>query len=392
MTSIGLIYFAVKAIEISVFIFVGNKIKQSPNKSKYWDYAILAIITYALAEGLRWGHDIDYNVYCIRYNQINHWLSASESSNPGFSIIVYFFKLLNTPYWLFIIFQCAFVSFSYLYFFQDYKKYAPFIIPAIVCVDLNENFIRYCLAFGFVLIALRLYLHKKIIPSFFLLAISLTIHFAMGFFLPFILFSKKINSIKLPTSVLSLLYITSIFFVSISSLHFLIYLTSFLGSFGTYEEHLAFSYLNSMDTIIKGEAGRLGLMTAGLTNDIKKILIGLPIILLSRKYLERVRYGVYIYNLTVLGLILSPIFSQVELLGRFSSILYFFSTICLGVLAQNILLNYRQPSYLKFILIISLISYYYAFINAPFVREDILMYFLWDSNGLEYIPIYKLLK
>lgn len=63
MSIVGLVYFIIKWIEALVLYFFGKQMEYSSSKKSYWMAAIFPIIVFGLAEGLRWGHMYDYNVY-----------------------------------------------------------------------------------------------------------------------------------------------------------------------------------------------------------------------------------------------------------------------------------------------------------------------------------------
>lgn len=80
----------------------------------------------------------------------------------------------------------------------------------------------------------------------------------------------------------------------------------------------------------------------------------------------------------VINIVLTPILGQVEVLVRFCYSFNIFTALCLGVCAKNLL---REGLAKRILISCMLFCYMYAFVNAPFVREDYQMYFLWDSNG-----------
>ena len=53
----------IELLNVLIFIYSGIKIRKNKDDTKYWKYAILPIISYAVCKGLRFGRDIDYNLY-----------------------------------------------------------------------------------------------------------------------------------------------------------------------------------------------------------------------------------------------------------------------------------------------------------------------------------------
>ena len=98
MSIVGLVYFIIKWIEALVLYFFGKQMEFSSSKKSYWMAAIFPIIVFGLAEGLRWGHMYDYNVYAERYEAINAFFTMKEQSSPLFTIIVYTLKCIGISF------------------------------------------------------------------------------------------------------------------------------------------------------------------------------------------------------------------------------------------------------------------------------------------------------
>ena len=103
-------------------------------------------------------------------------------------------------------------------------------------------------------------------------------------------------------------------------------------------------------------------------------------LVLLYSHIKNIKWGQYAYNIVMINCITSPIMNQVELLGRFSNILDFFSAIVMGVFAKEYLKKASESRYV-IVVIISLFCFFYSLINSPFVREDDRMYYIWDSKG-----------
>ena len=218
MSSTACIYFIIKTCEILAIIVCGISISQLPAKcpsSKYWKIAIWAIIAYAIGEGLRWGHMVDYNSGYITYNETHGFLD--DERNPLWSIIIYTFKLLGINYHFFIFFQCAFVMFSIMVLVKDYYKYASFILPlTIIGILMNENFFRWFTAFGFVLIALHYYVNNKNVKTYFFFGLAILTHFGYLFIIWFFALFKLLNRLELKPWIVCLLFIVVVLFGNIS--------------------------------------------------------------------------------------------------------------------------------------------------------------------------------
>ena len=142
-----------------------------------------------------------------------------------------------------------------------------------------------------------------------------------------------------------------------------------------------------MDLIISGEQGNMGMSEWGISKQIRVLLTFLPIIYLTPKSLQNIKYGYYIYNLSLFGIILTPLFSKVELLGRYSDAFIFFSSITGGILYYHIFTKKLKVNKLLYwICLISFLLNIYPYIGNALSRNiDNEMLFIWDANGREYL-------
>ena len=86
---IKFIYVFIKFFELLVFILVGKKISKTKSDREYWRIALLAIVAFALVDGLRYGRMIDYWGYWGLYNSAN---TLFGNTDPLFSAFLYIFK------------------------------------------------------------------------------------------------------------------------------------------------------------------------------------------------------------------------------------------------------------------------------------------------------------
>lgn len=387
---ISLIYFFVKLFEIIVFFKCGSLIEKKGDKA-YWKIALFPIIVFALIEGLRWGHDIDYNVYAVRFTMINSWLTYDERSSPLFTIIVYALKLVGGSYPLFLIIESFFLMFSAFLLLQLYRDRAKWIVPCFLIAFLpNENFIRFYFALAFVICSFYFFLEKKYIRTSILLLGAVSMHFAMfcviGIYLLIpILMRKRID----PRIVIGFLIVT-LFFISVTSLDFLVLISQKLAHIFGNSNNVAVAYLNGMDKIVSGNHGQMGLMHSSSTNTVKQMLIYVPLFWWGFDIIKKYRYGTFVHNISVLNVLVSPIFSQVEILCRMTNICNIFTAIYMGIFMGEFF-NKNAPRIRLLFIMLSFFCYFYAYINAPFVRENFQMYFLWNSNGnlTNWAPYYK---
>lgn len=389
MSSTAFIYLLVKICEILVVITCGIAISKLPTKistSKYWKIAVWAILAYAIGEGLRWGHMVDYNSGCITYNGIQGFLD--DERNPLWSIIIYTFKLIGINYNLFIFFQCAFVMFSIMVLVKNYHKYAAYILPlTIIGILMNENFFRWFTAFGFVLIGIHYYINNKNVRAVVFFGLSVLTHFGYLFVIWLFLLFKPLNRLEIKPWTACSIFVVVVLFGDISwiaepmnNLSLLMIKEGF-----TEDVNEGFVYLSNTDKLFSGDLSK-GIVETSITAKLVRLIINVPVLLWSKKYIKDVipHYNSY-YNLYALGLIIGQLFMMVTLLGRISDIMVFFFCIVGGTFYYMAIKGKMRASLFY---IIGIILYFTPYIMAPFSREDRDMYFLWDSNGMEYNKSY----
>ena len=102
--------------------------------------------------GLRFGHNIDWNLYCVRY--LEHKSMDWNTTEP-----IYHFLFLSIQFNRSTIFYCNFLPsrFGCLAFTvaKHFKNCLYYVLPLLpVVAQSNDNYIRWYLAVSFVLISL----------------------------------------------------------------------------------------------------------------------------------------------------------------------------------------------------------------------------------------------
>ncbi|MDL2262544.1 EpsG family protein [Bacteroidales bacterium OttesenSCG-928-I21] len=392
MSEIKVTFVFLKYTLLLFFFVSGHLLSKSKNNKQYWQITILPILAFAIISGLRFGRDIDYNLYYSVYS-IN--LNGIEYEYL-FTLIVNFFNRLGIPYYGFILFCSTFLIVSFLYLLRNFKQAAFYILPLFLIVSGIENNIRWYLALSFVFIAVGLLINKRYFLAICLAVVSYLVHegmilvvfiIAMFFLLTKkkILFSPKISVILFTLT------------LTLASVKYLQQLTSvldylqlgFLSERGT-------GYVDKMDVIAGGEMST-GIHERSMTNQIR-IFIGYVFILyFGGKYFEENRFefplSKCLYNLTVVSIIIMPLFTLVEIFDRISSALMSFSIIVAGI---TFFVAYKQRNSNKlayFLLLFGFMCLILPLIKAPLEATEIhRMMFIWDANGREYLPASLFLK
>ena len=381
MTTTGFVFLILKWIEFIMLFLSGKALESTKTRNRYWQIAIIPIVVFALVEGLRWGRLIDWNNAVVEYSELNTFVNERNTSNPLYTVVVFSLKCLGLPYWFFVVLQCGFLMFSSLFLLQDYRRYLRWILPCLIMAFINnENFIRYYFAVSFLFIAIYYYLHGSIRNYVIFSVTTALIHFSQVPLLLLVPFINRLDKRKFSRAYAIVIYLVCLFLVDISQMSILVKISDYIVSLmGTESEYRLFSALNSMNDIISGTAygTEERLFIRKLSNIIANALLYVPLLWMAPSYLKNIKYGNMIYNLTVLNLILTAVFGQAELLHRIPMSFNIFVVISFAAVVANSISKNKNVVLVYMMLFI----YFYAFLNAPFVREDYMMYFLWDSNG-----------
>ena len=356
MTTTGFVFLILKWIEFIMLFLSGKALESTKTRNRYWQIAIIPIVVFALVEGLRWGRLIDWNNAVVEYSELNTFVNERNTSNPLYTVVVFSLKCLGLPYWFFVV-LCLIMAFIN-----------------------NENFIRYYFAVSFLFIAIYYYLHGSIRNYVIFSVTTALIHFSQVPLLLLVPFINRLDKRKFSRAYAIVIYLVCLFLVDISQMSILVKISDYIVSLmGTESEYRLFSALNSMNDIISGTAygTEERLFIRKLSNIIANALLYVPLLWMAPSYLKNIKYGNMIYNLTVLNLILTAVFGQAELLHRIPMSFNIFVVISFAAVVANSISKNKNVVLVYMMLFI----YFYAFLNAPFVREDYMMYFLWDSNG-----------
>lgn len=382
---IKLIYIFLKLIELGVFFLFGKKIIHSKTNKEYWLASVIPILTYSIIEGLRFGRLIDWNVYYFRYNQLGINVEYLDYE-PLFRYICYFFNILGISYPWFIFLQCLFFITTVFIFLKNYKEYIIYAVPLIlICSTGNEMFIRWFLGFSFILLSLNSLIKKRYIWTLIWFICAICCHSGLIIWIVFILFFKYLNRYTLrPLYSVILLFITS-FILSLSDLMFITQITSFLSPI-IGESISTGRYLNATENLLSGTWGSVGIMERSFSYYIRTFLMYAPVVYWGKNIISRYKFGLFFYNIFIIGAIVSPLFILVEIFNRISTSLTFFFCIVGGIFYFESFKIRNKNSLILFIIIISFVFSFYPHISDAISRDENKMLFIWDANGRNYLP------
>ena len=388
MSDIKLTFILLNGICFLTFLFGGRLLSRAKNEQEYFRNGFLLILIYAIVHGLRFGRDIDWNLYYLRYKSIGESLN-NEDYEPLFSFICHSLYNLEVPYHVFIFLQCAFLMFTILVLLRNYRKYIVFIIPPLLMlIEANDNFIRWYLALSFFFLSLDAYFHKKWKYVALWMLVACMIHVGAILFMPFLIAMNMLDKWLFPPRFAVILLVLSTFAVSLTSLSFLTQISNLLLSSGIVGNNMRVeSYLMHTEDIINGDFGRIGYMDRLLSTNIKMLLSFVPAIWFAPKYIKQLCYGHFVYNLFLFGAIAHPLFSTVEIFNRYSQILIFFSCIVCGAYFYYSWQNrFRLPKIYFAIALISFLASIWSGLSLLWRYEsDLDMMFIWNSGNRNYL-------
>ncbi|OUO70365.1 hypothetical protein B5F71_16500 [Bacteroides sp. An269] len=148
-------------------------------------------------------------------------------------------------------------------------------------------------------------------------------------------------------------------------------------------------YVDGFSSLVTEGTQNIGIREYRFTTQIRIILANsFPLFFLKNVKKEGIK--MWIINTYCITILISPIFSKVEILDRYISILSLLSCpIFIGVAFKLFFKNYSNFKYpIRIWGIISFISNLYPILSGLFGREDWwYMLFIWDANGREILPV-----
>lgn len=392
-SDVKIVYVLLKSLELVIFIYYGFILSKTKRQEEYWKKALVPILAFTIVEGLRFGRLIDYNVYYFRYESIGENFN-SENYELLFKLIIYAFYNSGFSYPFFIAACSLFLIFSVFVLFQNYRQYLQYVLPLLpFCVVQSENYIRWYLAFSFVLLALYCLIQDQKRKAYLAFACAVFTHVGSALLLPILIFGNRLDKLQINPSVASVLCVITTLAMSVSDMNILVGISNFLLSIGigNIDSRIA-SYLSQTELLINGEFGRSGYYAARtLSNNIRILLAFIPLIIYGKRIMRCERYGLLIYNLFVIGAILYPILSTVEIFDRYASALTFFSCIVCGVTFCVVMKNkYVYGKLVTIILGLCFFANLWPSISViPSRENDNEMLFIWDANGRNFLPYWQ---
>lgn len=373
---IQITYIVIKLIELFIFFVVGKDISKLKDDKSYWKTALPAIITFALVDGLRYMRMTDYEGNLWRYELTN--ADFYQNSDILFSTAMYFCKITDIGFTGFMIIQAAFLIFALFVLLKRYKECAMYALPILLpIIYMNENFTRWFAAISFIIIGYTYLIDKKYIKaSIFMLCAALT-HYAIILVFPFLILHSFFNKKTISPYISVPIFIIISLFGNISTFTIIPTIANLILDIGLISPSSSLAtHLRMTEALIAGEYLKMGIVQTSMLGKFIDLIKYIPIMFFGAKIATE-KNAVSFYNFVIIGLLLTPIFSQVELLGRYSSFLTMFIYIIAALYFND---AFKKKGIEYIIAIISLFLFIYPQISLTLFRgrEDQMM-FIWDS-------------
>lgn len=182
-------------------------LKKKLNKKIFWGICIILVIL----AGFRFNTGYDYDAYLQMYDISTKLSNITETNfEIGFSFMMYVFKSIGLPFYVFTLFISFLSIFSKFYFFdkafEKYKYTLSFVYFSVFYFTLELAQIRLGLCMGLCLISTIFLFKKKEILFYITILFAASIHITAFAFLPcyFIIHSKRRMTIMKYLCILSL--------------------------------------------------------------------------------------------------------------------------------------------------------------------------------------------
>ena len=367
-----MIFFLLRISIILITLICGYWYCKDTSK-KY--FLMVPILLISLNEGLRFGRGTDYNVYYFNYQDIIHGYDV-RSNEFLFTKLCELNDFLNLPYQGLVYFMSLILIVSGTLYLRNHKNIIPFALPLFMIFTIDaENLMRWFTAFSFLLIGVS-YLEQDNVKRFVLFSVcAFLFHSGIIVIIPAYLLLYYIRRPLLRPLYSCIIYIAIYFFFKTSfMLEFVQYMNIFSGM-------TQFSgYVDNADEWLTGtanfEAQKLNIGT---------VIMDLIVINLGYKILDYKPKLIYVYNMCLIGTILSPALNQIEILYRICLLFKVFQFIIIAYSVCFFISNRCRPmiySVLTWFVILNLIRVHILnILMEPYTSNSYL--YVWDKMGRE---------
>ena len=352
-----------------LFVFC-RKISCAKNDSNYWKLAFFPMVAYTLEEGLRWGREIDWNLYYDVYNTLAS--GGWTGHEPLFSLMWKLCGILQFPYPLVITLSSLLFIYSLFFFFKPYRNVIWIAIPLSVASHIvtSSNLIRWYMAISFCLISFALYRSKKNILGLLFFSGAFLTHYAM---LPMCLFFLLCNR-KKPISRPSIAIVVCLVLILFFDKSLLVYLGPIFRLFENVNRFTQYF-----------DRGISGLMsqseeTKSLAMTFFSFIPYIAFIMYGNRLCKKNMIPWFYYNMVVVASYLKIISAGMELFGRYYYVIDFF--VCLMAAHVVAYLKVTHKKMIGKILFAFCILFFIRkaiYMCTPFQYDEMMLY-VWNTQ------------
>lgn len=386
------VYLLLHAILWYVMIRQGSKMAKSEDDNTYWNYGKWIILVFSVVVGLRFGRELDWNLYAERYvYDYGQGIVWSDFFALTFNIVCYLFNRLGLPYWFLVWLNSIMFIYAILKVLKDYRESLVWILITIYVLIIGqyENMVRWYMGFAFIIMCYNYYSKSNYIYAFLFAVLGATTH--MGLFLLMLLLGG-LSLIKVPIftwKIALAIYCASAVLGDSSILADYSHYFSFLENLN----ERAAMYIDNFNDIVTYGMENTGKTTAARgTKLIKNICQFGFLIYMSSKLQEKKKVSPFLINIFYIGVIIYPVFMQVEILTRYARAFIFFASFVIGMTYQMFFSEYFRkkilPSTFSVLFIISLYGTYASRIKKEVFQDTWFhMMYIWDANNQKSIDL-----
>lgn len=371
------VFYIFSILLIWSFIYFGKKMSSVRDNKSYWRFATIPIIIFTLFYGLRFGRLIDYNLYAIRYYSLGN--NLNNEYELLFRYICHWGASLGIHYQFLILFSVFMMVLSFFYLIKNIKYreslYYILIIFLFVITPI-EQLVRWYFAAAFYVFAIFYFLKTDYIKFAIFAGCACLIHIG---YVPLVAFFIVVYFIRIQLIPCNICIILLIFSTFLGEPKILERLTPYLNILSLNDK--SSQYVESFSRLVNEGTKGIGIREIGITTQIRIILAySFPFLFLKKIRTKGIQY--WIINTYCIGVLIYPIFSKVEILDRYVSILMLISVpIIAGMSFQVFFSEFnRWNLIMKWYGILSFIANVYPIFSYLFGRTEWwYMLFIWDA-------------
>lgn len=367
-----MIFFLLRVSVILITLICGYWYCKDTSK-KY--FLFIPILLISLNEGLRFGRGTDYNGYYYNYQAIIQGYDV-RSNEFLFIMLCKLNNLLGFSYQGLIYFMSLILIVSGTFFLRNHKSIIPFALPLFMVFTIDaENLMRWFTAFSFLLIGISYLEQEKIKRYIIFSACAFLFHSGIIVVIPVFLLLHYIKKPLLKPLYSCVIYIfIYLFFKTSFMLNFVQYMNVFSGM-----TQFA-GYVENADEWLTGTAN----FEAQKLN-IGIVVMDLIVIKLGYEMLVYKPKLIYLYNLCLIGTILSPALNQIEILYRICVLFKLFQFVIIAYAVYFFIKKKCKStvySALTWLVILNLVRVHILnILIEPYTSNSYL--YVWDKMGRE---------